>query len=71
MTDELPYRLAYVTEVIRRECVGLSDNQFEEVKALLDELPKLRDAAKTLAALEAAGVDNWEGYRHAQELMEE
>ncbi len=42
-----------------------------DVKALLDELPKLREAAKTLAALEAAGVDNWEGYSHAQELMEE
>jgi hypothetical protein len=44
---------------------------FEGVKSLLDELPKLRDAAKTLAALEAAGVDNWEGYSYAQELMEE
>ena len=38
---------------------------------MTDELPKLREAAKTLAALEAAGVDNWEGYSYAQELMEE
>jgi len=61
MTDD-----EQVIYTIRTHC-----GEFAEVNALLDELPQLRNAAKTLAALNAAGVDNWEGYSYAQELMEE
>lgn len=69
MTDD-----EQIIELIRGEYSHLKDSrvrQMDSVMALLAELPKLRDAAKMLAALEAAGVDNWEGYSHAQELMEE
>lgn len=34
-----------------------------------EELERLRDDAVTLAALRAAGVDNWQGYDHAIELL--
>lgn len=46
-----------------------------ELKARIEELEKevkdLTEDARFLWALEAAGVDNWEGYEHAQELMDE
>jgi hypothetical protein len=32
------------------------------------ELEQLRNDSAKLAALEAAGVDNWEGYSHAMSL---
>lgn len=35
------------------------------------ELGKLREASERLSALEAAGVDNWEGYGHAMQIMRE
>jgi hypothetical protein len=63
MTDD---ELSYAIQMIRNGCV-----EFEVVRTLLDKLPEMNAAAKTLAALEAAGVDNWEGYSYAQELMEE
>jgi len=37
---------------------------------LREENDRLQDAADTLAALEAAGVDNWEGYEMAMENVE-
>lgn len=33
-----------------------------------EEYRRLQDSLKWLAALEAAGVDNWEGIDHASEL---
>lgn len=36
-----------------------------------EELHDLRQEAKMLRALEAAGVDNWSGYDHAMEIMRE
>jgi hypothetical protein len=35
------------------------------------EYQQLKADSKKLAALEAAGVDNWEGYEFAMELIEE
>ncbi len=35
------------------------------------ELKELEDNSAFLDALYAAGVDNWEGYERAQEIMEE
>ena len=37
----------------------------------IKEYIKLVKARDILAALEAAGVDNWEGYGYAMELLEE
>lgn len=36
----------------------------------VDELKRLREDAAWLDCLEAAGVDNWDGYCHAQEIKE-
>ncbi len=33
------------------------------------ELTDLKEAARKLDALEAAGVDNWSGYEDAMEMM--
>jgi len=35
------------------------------------EYSELKEDQRWLRALEAAGVDNWEGYFHAQEHMDE
>ena len=37
----------------------------------LDELETLRKESALLGALDAAGVDNWEGYGHAMSLLRE
>ena len=39
-------------------------------EALLAELKRLQERDKFLSALEAAGVDNWDGYDYARELMD-
>ncbi|MEM2159330.1 MAG: hypothetical protein QXN55_00035 [Candidatus Nitrosotenuis sp.] len=36
-----------------------------------DEYERLQEAEKKLSALEAAGVDNWEGYDYAMEILED
>lgn len=45
----------------------------ENEAVLIDpvELGKLLEAQEKLNALEAAGVDNWEGYGHARQIMRE
>lgn len=40
--------------------------KLREVEA---NLPYLEEQAEILSCLEAAGVDNWEGYSYAQEMM--
>ena len=42
----------------------------ENVTIAKEEYEKLLTAAKKLRALEAAGVDNWEGYDIAMEYLE-
>ncbi len=41
----------------------------EIVTITLEEYLELCEAADFLAALTAAGVDNWEGYEAAQEIL--
>lgn len=41
-----------------------------KVTILQSRLDELKEAEAFLDALQAAGVDNWEGYEQAQEMME-
>jgi hypothetical protein len=43
----------------------------EEITITLKEYEQLKQAAQFLRCLEAAGVDNWEGYDYAVELIDE
>jgi len=45
--------------------------EIETVTIPKTEYAFLQDRAKWLSALEAAGVDNWQGCEQAAELMEE
>ena len=42
-----------------------------KVSITLDEYSQLLDRDQKLAALECAGVDNWEGYDEALSILEE
>ena len=42
-----------------------------KVSITLDEYSQLLDRDQELAALEAAGVDNWEGYEEAMNILKE
>ena len=46
------------------------DVKFETVTIPKSEYELLLDASRKLAALEAGGVDNWEGYDDAMSSME-
>ena len=50
---------------------ALSDNELLLQDADRKELLELRKASERLDFLDAAGVDNWEGIEHADELQEE
>lgn len=41
----------------------------EKVVDLEDKVQELEEADRKLTALEAAGVDNWEGYGHAMRVL--
>jgi len=41
------------------------------LKQMKAENDKLREDARFLDCLRAAGVDNWNGYEHAQDIMQE
>jgi hypothetical protein len=41
----------------------------EEVENLKKQIAELQEQADFLAALEACGVDSWEGYEQAQEMV--
>jgi hypothetical protein len=60
-------RLAAVAPAVAPAAIepGKDDGEAEKLRARVAELEK-RDA--WLSALEAAGVDNWEGWDHAVEL---
>ena len=49
--------------------------EYASQRALIEqqakEIERLRDSERKLTALEAAGVDNWEGYSDAMQMMEE
>lgn len=41
----------------------------ETVTITAERLEELEEAEKRLAALDAAGVDNWSGYDHAMDIL--
>lgn len=43
----------------------------ESVNITLEEYKQLKQDSLKLEALEGAGVDNWEGYDDAMEMMED
>jgi hypothetical protein len=43
--------------------------EFEDVSIPKKRLEELEKRSDRLAALEAAGVDNWEGYGHAMAVL--
>ncbi len=43
----------------------------ETITITKKEYEKLKDDSKWLSCLEAAGVDNWEGYDFARELLDD
>ncbi len=45
------------------------DNEIQEI--LIKYLEEMDNDSIFLSALQNAGVDNWEGYEYAQELLEE
>ena len=45
-------------------------HHIEETTFLINEIKKLSEDSKFLLALRHAGVDNWEGYSYAQDLLE-
>jgi hypothetical protein len=47
------------------------DPSLTEVTIPARRFKELTDAEATLNALEAAGVDNWEGYDHAMDILNE
>lgn len=47
----------------------VSSEHMRELEALFNRLPELLEAEATLNALCAAGVDNWEGYCVALDMM--
>ena len=47
------------------------DELQEKYNELRERVEELEDDVKFLRALEAAGVDSWEGYEVAQEMMED
>ena len=49
----------------------LSEWLEKRVEVLEEENTKLDKRDDFLTALESAGVDNWQGYEHAQDIMEE
>ncbi len=50
-----------------------TDGSLRKMKVEIEEseLKELREAAKKLNALEGAGVDNWEGYDDAMQILRE
>ena len=46
-------------------------NNEETITISLKEYDQLLDDSERLQALNAAGVDNWEGFEHAQEIFAE
>lgn len=46
-------------------------NEEEKVTITKQEYDQLKADSKWLGCLEAAGVDNWEGYDYARELQNE
>ena len=48
----------------------LAQEAADKIEELEEELEEARNDSRFLSALSAAGVDNWDGYDYAQEIME-
>ena len=48
-----------------------ADLCFNLVPQLIEEIERLQESNEFLNCLEACGVDNWDGYSDAVEMMEE
>lgn len=46
-------------------------NAYDKIKELVIEVARLRKIEQRLDALEAGGVDNWQGYDYAMEQLQE
>lgn len=51
--------------------VEVQDDEVVIKKALYDSLMEDQDDVRFLSALRCAGVDNWSGYDHAQDILAE
>lgn len=61
-----------VSEQDKELRVIVGDEEIKETKVGLNAIsPDVQERLDFLNALEAAGVDNWEGYDYAQEILEE
>ena len=75
--DRVYEAIAYTereNENLHRAIKTFDKNREELVAVILDlqkENEKLQERSEWLFALELAGVDNWEGYGHAYEILEE
>lgn len=49
--------------------VVILTKELGKLREVEENLPYLEEQAEILSCLEAAGVDNWEGYSYAQEMM--
>ena len=67
-SEKLPGENLPDTETI---CYFGNQNMNETITISKKEYDSLVEDAKFMRALEAAGVDNWEGYGIAQDMMEE
>ena len=67
------YRAEVTTQDGALESLQVRDPEISGTLTLvpmtLEELASLREDRDTLSALEAAGVDNWEGHGHAMSIL--
>lgn len=66
--DETDNALEFLMQDLEME---LTDEHVSAFQIIMDDLKKLRMIATRFSCLEMAGVDNWSGYGHSFELMEE
>lgn len=69
--EELAEALSLAVDTTDRVLADRVPKLVAEVKRLQACLAELVEDAALLAALRAAGVDNWEGYSHAHDILRE
>ncbi len=68
--SEAAYEILRLTGRMKPEnLLGLLDRQEVHLKAYQHSVKVLEDRDRILSALEAAGVDNWEGYSEAMRCL--
>jgi len=69
-TDEISNTFKRLEELyydLEQYCNSLQEHN----NSLVNQVFRLSRSKRLLDALEAAGVDNWKGYEHAQEIFRE